>query len=92
MTDKGVVSYFEEILRDLIGRGNVRQAITAVKSYDQTVEGVGAAADPGSDIEEPSPDTPFYPASIDKLLNATIVMMLTSSRSTSQSTPSCGAT
>jgi CubicO group peptidase (beta-lactamase class C family) len=76
MTDRSLVEKFEDILRDLIGRGNVRQAITAVRSSDAAIDWVGTAVDPSLGIEEPGPETPFFLASIDKLLNATIVMML----------------
>lgn len=76
MSDESATSQFDEILRDLIDRRNVRQAIAAVKSSNPSVDWIGSAAASSSGLEEPSPDTPFFMASIDKLLNATIVMML----------------
>ena len=65
----------QELLRRLTTRKRIRQAILAVESGDQSFRWIGAVGEmtTGGQVHE---ETPFFIASIDKLYNATIAMML----------------
>ncbi|MDH3220792.1 MAG: beta-lactamase family protein [Gammaproteobacteria bacterium] len=69
------IGRLEGLLRDLTSRRPIVQAIVAVESGDRSFGWIGAegmTASGGRVVE----DTPFFIASIDKLYNATITMML----------------
>jgi CubicO group peptidase (beta-lactamase class C family) len=68
-------SRLEGLLRELTNRTPITQAIVAVESGDRSFRWVGAEGmtASGSRVVE---DTPVFIASIDKLYNATIAMML----------------
>lgn len=65
----------EGLLRELANRRSIAQAIVAVERGDRSFRWVGAegVTASGRRVVE---DTPFFIASIDKLYNATIAMML----------------
>jgi CubicO group peptidase (beta-lactamase class C family) len=65
----------QALLRGLTTRNPIEQAIVAVEKGDQSFRWIGAAGEmpTGGQVSE---DTPFFIASIDKLYNATIAMML----------------
>lgn len=65
----------EGLLRRLTTRKPIEQAIVAVESGDQSLRWIGAVGEvtTGGQVVE---ETPFFIASIDKLYNATIAMML----------------
>jgi len=69
----------DELLQGLASRPPFQQAIIAVESGDRSFRWAGSAgrAIPNGTLA-PS-DIPFFIASIDKLLNATVVMKLTES-------------
>ena len=64
------------LLDDLVARETINQAIMAVESSDQSFRWVGIKGRTSSGGELVSEETPFFIASIDKLYNATIAMML----------------
>ena len=62
--------HFQNLLENLTARTSIRQAVMAVESGDQSLRWRGAS---GDGIQA---DSPFFIASIDKLLNAVLVMLL----------------
>lgn len=69
------IGRLQRLLRELTIRKPITQAIVAVESGDQSFRWIGAEGKTisgGQVVEE----TPFFIASIDKLYNATIAMML----------------
>ena len=68
----------ERLLRDLTSRTPIVQAIVAVESGDRSFRWIGAegVTASGARVVE---ETPFFIASIDKLYNATVTMMLSES-------------
>jgi D-alanyl-D-alanine carboxypeptidase len=66
----------QELLSSVASRTPIQQAIIALESGDRSVRWVGAAGGEASGGAQVREDTPFFIASIDKLLNATIVMQL----------------
>lgn len=64
------------LLDDLMSRETIKQAIMAVESGDQSFRWAGTKGRRSSGGELVSEETPFFIASIDKLYNATIAMML----------------
>ena len=65
----------KHLLRDLTSRKQIRQAVVAVESGDGSYQWVGTEGmtASGSRVAE---NTPFFIASIDKLYNATVTLML----------------
>ncbi len=70
-----MIRQIEEILHHLINKKDLAHAVVAVESGDRSLRWVGAegATASGEPVTE---DTPFLIASIDKLYNATITLML----------------
>ncbi len=64
------IERLQELLNDVTSRKPVQQAIVAVESGDQTFRWVGVR---GAQVRE---ETPFFIASIDKLYNAVLLMIL----------------
>lgn len=69
----------EDFLRKLTRRKPIAQAVVAVESGDQAFQWIGTHGETSSG-DRVVEDTPFFIASIDKLFNATITMMLTEAR------------
>ena len=63
------------LLRELASRKPIKQALIALERGDHSFQWAGAIGE-ASDGEQVQPDTPFFIASIDKLYNATITMLL----------------
>ena len=70
------IGRLQELLRDLATRKPLKQAIIAVESSDQSFRWIGAKGETDSPDGQVFEETPFFIASIDKLYNATIAMML----------------
>ena len=70
-----IIGRLQELLRGLTTRKSIEQAIIAVESGDQSFRWIGTEGETitGDQVVE---ETPFFIASIDKLYNATIAMML----------------
>lgn len=66
----------QKLLDDLVSRPPIQQAILALESGDQSFRWIGTASEINQFNEHSGADTPFFLASIDKLYNATLVMML----------------
>jgi CubicO group peptidase (beta-lactamase class C family) len=64
------------LLQHLISKKNVKHAIVAVQSNEGRFRWFGAAGDANPDGTPMRVDTPFHIASVDKLLTASVVMML----------------
>ena len=67
--------HLQRLFRNLVAHNPIKQAVVAVESGDRSFRWFGAegvTASGGAVFE----DTPFFIASIDKLYNATIIMML----------------
>jgi D-alanyl-D-alanine carboxypeptidase len=64
------------LLHDLTARKPIEQAIIAIENGDQLFQWIGAAGKTEPNSKQVREETPFYIASIDKLYNATIAMML----------------
>jgi len=65
----------EELLRDITRKKSIAQAVVAVESGDRELRWIGTRGETSSG-DGLAEDTPFFIASIDKLYNATIAMML----------------
>ena len=65
----------EDLLRKLTHRKPIAQAVVAVESGDRAFRWIGTQGETNSG-DRVVEDTPFFIASIDKLYNATIAMML----------------
>jgi len=65
-----------ELLEKLISRRLIKQAIIALENTDRSVRWIGTAGTTDQDNRPVGADTPFFIASIDKLYNASIVMIL----------------
>lgn len=77
MTDRTEVTTgrLEALLGELTGRKTIKQAIVAVESGDRSFRWVGTLGE-NSSGDRVVAETPFFIASIDKLYNATITLML----------------
>lgn len=73
---RGTEARLSELLGEFLSRAPIRQAVIGVESGSGDARWIGAAgeADPGG--RPMREDTPFFLASIDKLINASIVMRL----------------
>lgn len=71
-----LVQALDRQLHRLIGRRHVRQAIVGVEQGDEAVGWAGAAGGQTPDGTPVTAATPFFLASIDKLLTATVVLRL----------------
>ena len=71
-----ITARLQELLRGLTTRKPIEQAIVAVESGDHSFRWVGAKGEIDSAGGQMLEETPFFIASIDKLYNATIAMML----------------
>lgn len=69
------VRRLEDLLSDVTSRKPVSQAIVAVESGDRSFQWIGTEGETASG-RPVAEDTPFFIASIDKLYNATITLML----------------
>jgi D-alanyl-D-alanine carboxypeptidase len=67
----------QALLDTQIGKGHVHNVVAAVQSYDRSIDFVGAAgiADPGTGAAM-TPDTPYFIASVTKMVTAAVVMRL----------------
>jgi|GEM_PF-7078078 len=67
----------QSLLNAQIGKGGVHNIVTAVQSYDKSLDFVGAAgvADPVSGVSM-TPETPYFIASVTKMYTAAIAMQL----------------
>ncbi len=72
-----VANRLQAALDAQIGRGNVRNVVAAMQSYDWSVDFVGAAgiADPRTGVSM-TPDTPYFIASVTKMYTAAIALRL----------------
>ena len=66
----------QELLYDLTTRKPIEQALIALESGDYSIRWIGAKGETDTDTNQVCEETPFFIASIDKLYNATILMML----------------
>ena len=66
----------QKLLDNLASQEPIKQAIMAVESGDGSIRWSGAAGETFQNDAQISAETPFFIASIDKLYNAAIVMML----------------
>ena len=66
----------QNILNNLVSSKKIRKAIMAVESGDGSFRWSGAAGQTGQGDAQINSETPFFIASIDKLYNAAIVMLL----------------
>ncbi|MFH1965040.1 MAG: serine hydrolase domain-containing protein [Acidobacteriota bacterium] len=71
-----VTQHLQVLLRNLMQRKRVKQAVMALESGDHSFRWIGATGEASPDGTPMQQDTPFFIASIDKLLNATVVMKL----------------
>lgn len=74
--DRARTADLERLLRDVATRKPIRHAVMAVESGDRTFQWAGASGDADGAGRPMQPGTPFFIASIDKLLNATIAVAL----------------
>jgi len=74
--DRKIVK-IQSLLNAQIGKGGVHNIVTAVQSYDKSLDFVGAAgvADPVSGVSM-TPETPYFIASVTKMYTAAIAMQL----------------
>ena len=70
------IDRLQELLCGLTTRKPIEQAIIALESGDRSFQWIGATGETDPDGKQVREETPFFIASIDKLYNATIVMML----------------
>jgi D-alanyl-D-alanine carboxypeptidase len=75
MSDK--TKKLQSLLDAQIGKSGLHNIVTAVQSYDKSLDFVGAAglADPGSGVAM-TPETPHFIASVTKMYTAAIIMQL----------------
>jgi D-alanyl-D-alanine carboxypeptidase len=75
MSDK--TKKLQSLLDAQIGKSGLHNIVTAVQSYDKSLDFVGAAglADPGSGVAM-TPETPYFIASVTKMYTAAIIMQL----------------
>jgi D-alanyl-D-alanine carboxypeptidase len=66
----------ERLLQDVTSRKPIRHAVMAVESGDGSFRWAGATGEADDSGRPMLPGTPFFIASIDKLLNATIAVVL----------------
>lgn len=71
----GATERLEGLLRRLVGRGPIVQAVVAVESGDRAFRWAGAEGLTAAG-RHVTAETPFFIASMDKLYNATIALML----------------
>ena len=76
----GTRQRLEALLRRLVLRAPIRQAILALETMDGSFRWAAAEGEPTANGSPMLAGTPFFLASIDKLLNATIVMKLAEGR------------
>ncbi len=69
----------QELLRSVVSRTPIQQAIIALESGDRFFRWIGVTGETDSGGRQVREETPFFIASIDKLFNATIVMKLNES-------------
>jgi CubicO group peptidase (beta-lactamase class C family) len=74
-TDR-VVARLQELFSDLTARRPVEQAIVAVENGDRSFRWIETHGESEPNGDRVSEETPFFIASIDKLYNATIAMLL----------------
>jgi len=74
-----IVARLQKLLADVAARSPSKQAIIAVESGDRSFRWIGTEGQINSNGAKICEDTPFFLASIDKLYNATIAMMLSES-------------
>jgi len=81
MTDytNATTDRLRKLLGGLASRTPIQQAIIALESGDRSFRWVGAAGETDSDGTPVREETPFFLASIDKLFNATVAMLLNES-------------
>lgn len=71
-----IIGQLQELLRSLTTHKPIEQAIVALQSGDQSFRWIGVKGQMDSGGGQVFEETPFFIASIDKLYNATITMML----------------
>jgi D-alanyl-D-alanine carboxypeptidase len=71
-----LIQRFEGLLCGVVSRKDVRHAILAVASGDESFQWIGVAGDADPDGTAMQEDTPFFIASIDKLYTASIILKL----------------
>jgi D-alanyl-D-alanine carboxypeptidase len=76
MNEDEVRPKLEQLFRQVSRRKTIGHAVMAVESGDGAFRWSAAAGDADGNGREMKPDTPFFIASIDKLLNATIAAIL----------------
>jgi D-alanyl-D-alanine carboxypeptidase len=74
--DQARTQNLEQLLRATAARKPIRHAVLAVESGDRSFQWAGAAGDADGTGRAMQPEMPFFIASIDKLLNATIAVAL----------------
>lgn len=77
--DDTIRNHLETLLHDLAARQPIKQAIIALESGDRSFRWSAGLAEDHDGSSANRADAPFFIASIDKLYNATIVMMLSES-------------
>jgi D-alanyl-D-alanine carboxypeptidase len=70
------MDHLQKLLDNLASQKPIKQAIMAVESGDGSFRWSGVAGETGQNDVQIKAETPFFIASIDKLYNAAIVMML----------------
>lgn len=66
----------QKLLHNLVSKGKIPHAVLAVKSGDGSFQWMGAAGEARPGGPQMQPDTPYFIASIDKLLTATAILKL----------------
>ncbi|WP_441000136.1 serine hydrolase domain-containing protein [Fodinibius sp. SL11] len=66
----------QQLLENLTARKPIEQAVIAVESINRSFQWIGIKGKTDEEDEKLTQDTPFFLASIDKMYNAVIVMML----------------
>jgi CubicO group peptidase (beta-lactamase class C family) len=74
-----IKNQLQELLDRLLSRAEFRQAVIAVESGDGSFRWIGTKGETDSAGTQVREGTPFFIASIDKLLNATVAMKLSES-------------
>lgn len=76
-TVTGIAHKLQAVLDAQIGNGNINNIVAAVQSHDRSIDFVGAAGYADRDIGAAmTPDTPYFIASVTKMVTAALVMQL----------------
>ncbi|MDZ7792973.1 MAG: serine hydrolase [Spirochaetia bacterium] len=67
---------FQMVLNNLVLKKNIKQAILTVENSDRSFQWTGIAGEINQDDVQVNANSPFFIASIDKIFNATIIMLL----------------